>query len=80
MLVIARFSIVLLILVVAAHGFTLYRPTAKPKHHSGSDSRAVSENVDLDETDEGSYDRLKNVIANLNPRVGLMHSSFLGNE
>uniref|UniRef100_A0A8R1DKY2 Uncharacterized protein n=1 Tax=Caenorhabditis japonica TaxID=281687 RepID=A0A8R1DKY2_CAEJA len=62
------------LLIGNAEGFTLYRAT-KPNHHSGSDSRNKSENVDLDETDNGSFDRLRNVLGNLNPAIGLMHNT-----
>ncbi|CAI2349596.1 unnamed protein product [Caenorhabditis sp. 36 PRJEB53466] len=71
--------ILALILVAGGHAFTLYRAN-KPNHRSGSDSRNKSENVDLDETDNGSFDRLKNVLSNLNPSVGLMHAVRLYRE
>ncbi|EFO94158.1 hypothetical protein CRE_31479 [Caenorhabditis remanei] len=36
-------------------------------------SRNKSENVDLDETDGDSFDRMRSVLGNMNPAYGLMH-------
>ncbi|CAI5445282.1 unnamed protein product [Caenorhabditis angaria] len=73
-----RFQLIVLVFlaiftIFSVNSFTLYRPS-KPNHHSGSDSRAVSENVDLDDTDDGSFDRMRDVLGNIRPSVGLMHS------
>ncbi|CAI4232116.1 unnamed protein product [Auanema sp. JU1783] len=35
-----------------------------------SDSRAVSENVDLDTVDQASYDRMRNALHSIHARVG----------
>ncbi|CAP30810.2 Protein CBG11772 [Caenorhabditis briggsae] len=64
--------IILHFLFVQIYSFTLYR-AQKPNHHSGSDSRNKSENVDLDETDGDSFDRMRNVLGSMNPALGLMH-------
>uniref|UniRef100_A0A1I7UP14 Neuropeptide n=1 Tax=Caenorhabditis tropicalis TaxID=1561998 RepID=A0A1I7UP14_9PELO len=67
-----RSFIVFFLLINLICGFTLYR-AQKPNHHSGSDSRNKSENVDLDETDGESFDRMRNVLGSMNPSFGLMH-------
>ncbi|CCD69931.1 Neuropeptide-Like Protein [Caenorhabditis elegans] len=66
------FLILIVNLIGESHGFTLYR-AQKPSHHSGSDSRNKSENVDLDETDGDSFDRMRSVLGGMNPSLGLMH-------
>ncbi|EFO94157.1 hypothetical protein CRE_31486 [Caenorhabditis remanei] len=64
--------LILCLLIIGSQGFTLYR-AQKPNRHSGSDSRNKSENVDLDETDGDSFDRMRSVLGNMNPAYGLMH-------
>ncbi|KAF8362636.1 hypothetical protein PRIPAC_89559, partial [Pristionchus pacificus] len=39
--------------------------------HDEVDSRAVSENVDLDKVDDGGFERLRRALHSMHPRVGV---------